>query len=217
MIKLCDVSKIYGNVHAVNQVSLEIPLHARVAILGPSGSGKTTLLRLIAGLEIPDSGKIIMNGRIVSSPEVVTAPAERKIGFVFQSPALWPHMTLQENILFALEEWDEDAAQRRIDELLDRMGILQLKDRYPNQISGGQARRVSLARALANKPGTLLFDEPLSNLDRRLREDLLLLISESVRTTGSRMVYVTHDEHEAETVADTILYFENGMLGTKME
>jgi iron(III) transport system ATP-binding protein len=212
MIELRDISKTFGSHRAVDRVSLTIPDHARVVILGPSGSGKTTLLRLIAGLEIPDTGTITMDGRLVSSPGTMVPPSERSIGFVFQSGALWPHMTVADNIRFALGDLTPGEQQQRTRSLLERMGILPLSARYPDQISGGEARRVALARALAPRPSTLLFDEPLTNLDRTLREDLLQLIIESVRESGSRMLYVTHDEYEAEKMNGTIIRFDNGTI-----
>jgi len=212
MIVLEEVSKTFQNHTAVDHVSLEIPDHACLALLGPSGSGKTTLLRLIAGLEMPDEGSITMSGRVVSSPDVFVPPSERRIGFVFQSAALWPHKTVAGNILFALDALPESEQHQRLVPLLDRMGITSLRDRYPDQISGGEARRVALARALAPRPETLLFDEPLTNLDRPLREDLLCLIAEAVRANGSTMLYVTHDEYEATAVADTTIRFDKGRI-----
>jgi iron(III) transport system ATP-binding protein len=212
MIELEGVSKSFGSHPALSNVSLTIPDHARMALLGPSGSGKTTLLRLIAGLEIPDAGTISFGGRIISSPEYVLPPWERSIGFVFQSATLWPHMTVSENILFGLDSLPDEEQKQRLETLLERMKITSVKDRFPDQISGGEARRVGLARALAPRPSTLLFDEPLTNLDRNLRDDLLSLISETIRETGSAMVYVTHDEYEAECVADTIIRFDKGTI-----
>jgi iron(III) transport system ATP-binding protein len=212
MIELAGVSKSFGNYPAVSNVLLAIPDHARIALLGPSGSGKTTLLRLIAGLEIPDAGTISLDGRTISSPEYVDPPSKRSIGFVFQSAALWPHMTVSQNILFGLYPLPEKEQKQRLGILLERLKITHLKERFPDQISGGEARRVALARALAPQPSTLLFDEPLTSLDRELRDDLLSLITETVRATGSAMVYVTHDEYEAEYVADTILHFEKGSI-----
>lgn len=212
MIELKDISKTFDSYRAVDRVSLTIPDHAQVALLGPSGSGKTTLLRLIAGLEIPDTGTITMDGRLVSSPDIMVPPSERSIGFVFQSGALWPHMTVADNIRFALGDLTPGEQQQRARSLMERMGILPLAGRYPDQISGGEARRVALARALAPRPATLLFDEPLTNLDRTLREDLLRLIIESVREAGSRMLYVTHDEYEAERIDGTIIRFNKGTI-----
>ena len=212
MIILKDVSKSFSGHKAVNRVSLTIPDQARIAILGPSGSGKTTLLRLIAGLEMPDEGSIFMNGRIVSSPEIFIPPSERHIGFVFQSAALWPHKTVAGNIFFAMGSLPLKEQEERLSILLNRMGISQLKDRYPDQISGGEARRAALARALAPRPETLLCDEPLTNLDHSLRDDLLGLIVEASKLAGSCLIYVTHDEFEATRVADTILRFRNGAI-----
>ncbi|MGB9176801.1 MAG: ABC transporter ATP-binding protein [Methanoregula sp.] len=212
MIELKNISKTFGSHRAVARVSLCIPDHAQVALLGPSGSGKTTLLRLIAGLEIPDTGTISLDGRIVSSPGCMVPPSQRSIGFVFQSAALWPHMTVADNIRFALLDLPPPGQQQRTRALMERMGILPLADRYPDQISGGEARRVALARALAPRPATLLFDEPLTNLDRALRDDLLMLIIESVQEAKSRMLYVTHDEYEAERIDGTILRFDKGTI-----
>jgi iron(III) transport system ATP-binding protein len=212
MIELKDVSKTFDSYRAVDRVSLTIPDHAQVVLLGPSGSGKTTLLRLIAGLEIPDSGTITIDDRLVSSPGTMVPPSERSVGFVFQSGALWPHMTVADNIRFALGDLTPGEQQQRTRALMERMGILPLAGRYPDQISGGEARRVALARALAPRPATLLFDEPLTNLDRTLREDLLLLIIESVREAGSRMLYVTHDEYEAEKIDGIIIRFDKGTI-----
>ncbi len=212
MIELRDVSKTFGTHSAVQNVSFVVPDHNRVAILGPSGSGKTTLLRLIAGLEVPDNGTILFDGKIVSNPITVTPPYERNIGYVFQSSALWPHMTVLQNILFAVDDHPDKTALSRIDGMMERMGISRLKDRYPEQVSGGEARRVALARALAPEPATLLFDEPLTNLDRSMREELLLFLNEFLQTSRSRMVYVTHDEHEARTVAEIIIHIGGGRI-----
>ena len=212
MIILDEVSKSFGNHMAVNRVTLTIPDRAQIALLGPSGSGKTTLLRLIAGLEMPDSGLISMNGRVVSSPGIFVPPYERNIGFAFQSAALWPHKTVAGNILFAISSLSKNVQEERLSTLLERMGIAHLRDRYPDQISGGEARRAALARALASRPETLLCDEPLTNLDRPLRDDLLGLIVESSKIAGSSLLYVTHDEYEATKVADTILRFKNGKI-----
>lgn len=212
MIELESVSKTFGSRPAVNRVSLKIPEHAQVALLGPSGSGKTTLLRLIAGLETPDSGIITMDGRIVSSPDCMVPPSERSIGFVFQTSALWPHMTVADNIRFGLSDLPASEQEQRTRSLMERTGIFPLAARYPDEISGGEARRVALARALAPRPKTLLCDEPLTNLDRTLRKDLLRLIIDSVRESGACMVYVTHDEGEAEEISGPLIRFGNGAV-----
>jgi iron(III) transport system ATP-binding protein len=212
MIELNGIRKLFGTVVAANRVSLSIPDHARIALTGPSGSGKTTLLRIIAGLEVPDEGTVTLDGRIVSDPGVRVPPAERGIGFVFQTAALWPHMTVGENILFALQGTPPAEAEKRLAGLLDRMSATHLRDRYPDQISGGEARRVALARALAPNPSILLFDEPLTNLDDELREDLLTLIDENVRASSACMIYVTHNRHEAAVVAGTVLNYRKGEI-----
>jgi len=212
MIDIKNISKTFGSHRAVDRVSLALPDHVQVALLGPSGSGKTTLLRLIAGLEIPDSGTITMDGRLVSSHTCMVPPSERSIGFVFQTGALWPHMTVTENVQFALGNLPHEEQEQRTHYLMERMLILPLAGRYPDQLSGGEARRVALARALAPRPAILLFDEPLTNLDRPLRGDLLMLIMESVQESGSSMIYVTHDEYEAETIAGVTIRFENGTI-----
>jgi iron(III) transport system ATP-binding protein len=212
MIELDGIRKMFGTAVAAKQVTLSVPDRARIAITGPSGSGKTTLLRMIAGLEMPDKGTITIDGRIVNDPGIRVPPAERGIGFVFQSAALWPHLTVGENILFALHGTSPAVAEERLAGLLDRMSAAHLRDRYPGQISGGEARRIALARALAPKPAILLFDEPLTNLDDELREDLLALIDENVRDSKSCMIYVTHNRHEATVIAETVLNYRKGEL-----
>jgi iron(III) transport system ATP-binding protein len=212
MIELTGIRKVFGTTTAVNRVSLEIPDRSRIAITGPSGSGKTTLLRIIAGLEVPDEGTIAIDGRIANDPAVRLLPAERGIGFVFQTAALWPHMTAAENILFAMHDLPDGEAVRRLDGLMERMSVSSLKDRYPGQISGGEARRIALARALAPRPSLLLFDEPLTNLDDDLREALLALIDENVRASGASMIFVTHNRTEASRIADTVLSYRKGEI-----
>jgi iron(III) transport system ATP-binding protein len=212
MIELDGISRSFGSTAVLRRVSLFVPDHSRIAITGPSGSGKTTLLRIIAGLDAPDEGTIRIDGKTASDPAIRIRPAERGIGFVFQTAALWPHMTVAENILFALHDHPEDNGMKRLDELLDRMSICHLRDRYPDQISGGEARRVALARALAPRPPHLLLDEPLTNLDDELREELLMLIDENVRVSGASMVYVTHNRREASEIADKTLTCRNGEI-----
>jgi len=212
MIELTGLRKMFGTTAAVNRVSLSIPDHSRIAITGPSGSGKTTLLRIIAGLEVPDEGTVAIDGRIVSDPVLQVPPAERGIGFVFQTAALWPHMTAAENIRFAMQGVSGDESDRRLAELLDRMSVSHVRDRYPDQISGGEARRIALARALAPRPSLLLFDEPLTNLDDELREDLLVLIDENVRSSGASMIFVTHNRREAAAIAETVLNYRHGEI-----
>ena len=208
MIKIKGVTKYYQTTKAVDRISLEIPNHTSVVILGPSGSGKTTLLRLIAGLETPDEGEIYINEMLVSCLDLVIPPYKRGIGFVFQTPALWPHMTVAQNVRFGLPSGSDG----RVRELLTNTGLEDLTNRYPSQISGGEAHRVALARALAPKPKYLLFDEPLTNLDPDLKDEMLILIKESVTDTGASLVYVTHDAKEAEQISDRLIMIKNGRI-----
>ncbi|MCL7413897.1 MAG: ABC transporter ATP-binding protein [ANME-2 cluster archaeon] len=201
MIQINDVTKYYRDVKVIEHFSLEVSDHTSLVVLGPSGCGKTTLLRLIAGLEIPDEGEIYINGSLVSCPGWVLPPHRRSIGFVFQTSALWPHMTVSQNIRFGLHSGNDG----RVQEMLTRTGLMELANRYPSQISGGQARRVALARALAPEPEYLLLDEPLTNLDPDLKQEMLTLIKETVANTGGSLIYVTHDAGEANHISERII------------
>ncbi|MFC1925639.1 ABC transporter ATP-binding protein [Chloroflexota bacterium] len=212
MIWVEKVTKVYGNITALDGISLEIPEGSTVVILGPSGSGKTTLLRLIAGLEIPDDGTICIKGTPVSRPGWALAPHKRGLGFVFQAPALWPHMTVAQNIMFGLHGIPGENVRKRLQYLLERTSLSGLERRYPHQISGGEARRVALARSLAPQPRCLLMDEPLTNLDSDLKEKMLSLIKEEVSQTGISLVYVTHDREEARQIAEHMFILKDGCL-----
>jgi iron(III) transport system ATP-binding protein len=212
MISLQRVSKSFGDVTAVDKVTLDITEGNHIAVLGPSGSGKTTLLRLIAGLEIPDSGEIYIDDMLASTPKWTLEPHRRKLGFVFQTPALWPHMTVAQNILFGLHDTGKDEATGRLREMLDMVSLTGLEHRYPHQLSGGEARRVSLARTLAPGPKYLLMDEPLINLDTELKDRLSSIIQEAVTATKACLIYITHDKGEAEQVAHNIITIRNGLL-----
>lgn len=212
MIQLREVSKVYNKIKALHRVSLEIPAAGTLAVLGPSGSGKTTLLRLIAGLEVPDEGEVYLDGSLASSPAWTLAPNKRSIGFVFQIAALWPHMTVAQNILFGLRRWPKPKKLVRLRELLDQTGLRELAGRYPDQISGGEARRVALARSLAPYPRFLLMDEPLTNLDEEIKCKLLAYIKEMVKQNQICLVYVTHDPAEAEQICDRVLVIERGLI-----
>lgn len=210
--------KQFGSFKAVDNVSLEIKSGSLVALLGPSGSGKSTLLRLIAGLEMPDSGKILLTGKDATYQSV----QERNIGFVFQHYALFKHMTVRKNIAFGLEIRKAPKAKikARVDELLDLVQLSGLGDRYPSQISGGQRQRVALARALAVEPKVLLLDEPFGALDARVRKDLrawLRRLHDEVHVTT---VFVTHDQEEAMEVSDQVVVMNKGQveqIGTPAE
>jgi sulfate transport system ATP-binding protein len=205
-----NVSKQFGSFKAVDQVNLEINTGSLVALLGPSGSGKSTLLRLIAGLEMPDSGKIWLTGKDATKQSV----QERNIGFVFQHYALFKHMTVRQNIAFGLEirKTTKAKVKARVEELLELVQLSGLGGRYPSQLSGGQRQRVALARALAVQPQVLLLDEPFGALDAKVRKDLrawLRRLHDEVHVTT---VFVTHDQEEAMEVADEIVVMNKGQV-----
>lgn len=213
-----NVTKQFGSFLAVDDVSLKIDSGSLVALLGPSGSGKSTLLRLIAGLEMPDVGRILLTGEDATNRSV----QDRNIGFVFQHYALFKHMTVRKNVAFALELRKVPAAKikARVNELLDLVQLGGLGDRYPSQLSGGQRQRVALARALAVEPQVLLLDEPFGALDAKVRKDLrawLRRLHDEVHVTT---VFVTHDQEEAMEVSDEIVVMNKGrveQIGTPAE
>ena len=215
-VRLTDLRKRFGAVTAVDGVSLHIAEGTVHTLLGPSGCGKTTTLRCIAGLERPDGGEVLIGGRLVAAPGrgVFVPPERRGLGMVFQSYALWPHMTVFENIAFGLREQKRARAeiQARVAEVLALTRLAGLEDRYPSQISGGQQQRVALARSLALRPGVLLFDEPLSNLDAKLRESMRMELVELHRVLGITSVYVTHDQVEAMVISDRISVMHQGRV-----
>ncbi|WP_416673311.1 sulfate/molybdate ABC transporter ATP-binding protein [Egbenema bharatensis] len=205
-----NVSKRFDEFQAVDQVNLEIKTGSLVALLGPSGSGKSTLLRLIAGLEVPDAGRIFLTGRDATYESV----QERNIGFVFQHYALFKHMTVRKNIAFGMDirKMPRAKIQRRVEELLELVQLGGLGDRYPSQLSGGQRQRVALARALAVEPKVLLLDEPFGALDAKVRKDLrawLRRLHDEVHVTT---VFVTHDQEEAMEVSDEIVVMNEGKV-----
>lgn len=205
-----NVSKRFGSFQAVDNVSLEVKSGTLVALLGPSGSGKSTLLRLIAGLEIPDSGRIWITGKDAT----YTSVQDRQIGFVFQHYALFKHLTVRENIAFGLDirKMPKGKIKGRVEELLNLIQLNSLGDRYPSQLSGGQRQRVALARALAVQPKVLLLDEPFGALDAKVRKDLrawLRRLHDEVHVTT---VFVTHDQEEAMEVADEIVVTNKGKI-----
>lgn len=212
MIEINNLTRKYKAARVFSGLSLSIPDRTAVAITGPSGCGKTTLLRLIAGLDRPDGGEIHILGKLASSPDYLLAPSERSIGFVFQSPALWPHMTVSENILFGLWNLSDDVRKKRLEELLERARVSRLADRYPHEISGGEAQRVSLLRAIAPRPRHLLMDEPLTNLDEDLRDAMISLIRTIMDTENISLVYVTHRRDETERIASITYVLKDGII-----
>jgi spermidine/putrescine ABC transporter ATP-binding subunit len=209
-LRLQEVSKFYGRVRAVDRLSLSIERAENVALLGPSGCGKTTTLNLIAGFLEPDGGAIRIGDRDVAG----LPPNKRNLGMVFQSYALFPHMTVGENVAFGLKLRRVEPAERerRLKEALDMVRLGDFRDRYPRQLSGGQQQRVALARALVVHPDIMLYDEPLSNLDAKLREEMrteLLDIQDRIKITS---IYVTHDQEEALALADRVAVMNNGRI-----
>jgi iron(III) transport system ATP-binding protein len=211
-----NIEKQLGMAPVLNGVSFELQQKEILALLGPSGSGKTTLLRSVAGLERPDAGKIELRGRVVfDAASGLEIPAEQRgLGLVFQSYAIWPHRTVFENVAYGLRlrRVQESDIRQRVGEVLERLGLGQLGDRYAHQLSGGQQQRVALARAMVYKPPVLLLDEPLSNLDAKLREDARAWLRDIIKQTETSALYVTHDQTEALAIADRILVLDRGRI-----
>ena len=209
-IELVDVSKFFGSLRVVNRVNLAIGEGEFFTLLGPSGCGKTTLLRMIAGFHHPDSGDILFGGQ-----SVLALPAHRRnTGMVFQNYALFPHMSVFDNVAYGLEarRTPRDEMRRRVQEVLEAVQLAELRDRFPRQLSGGQQQRVALARALVIRPDVLLMDEPLSNLDAKLRVTMREEIRRIQKELGITTIYVTHDQEEAMAVSDRIAIFFDGDL-----
>jgi iron(III) transport system ATP-binding protein len=220
-IEIQNLFKRFKEVVAINRIRLEVDQGEMLTLLGPSGCGKTTTLRCIAGLEKPDEGDIVIDGKPMLSQGFVQ-PSKRGIGMVFQNYAVWPHMKVYNNIVYGLKIQKMPKAQikEKAQKVLELVGLNGLEDRYPSQLSGGQQQRVALARALVGNPKVLLLDEPLSNLDAKLREELRFEIKSLVRRMGITSVYVTHDQAEAMVISDRIAVMEAGnvvQLGTPQE
>jgi iron(III) transport system ATP-binding protein len=211
-----------SDVAAVADVDLDIKDNSFVTLLGPSGCGKTTTLRLIAGYIVPDRGTIEIDGCVLSSPGAVVPPESRGMGMVFQNYAIWPHKNVYENVVFGLKVRKVPAAEarRKVEEALALVNLAGLESRFPNELSGGQQQRVALARSLVVEPGILLLDEPLSNLDAKLRERMRSELKDLQRRTGITFVYVTHDQAEALALSDQIAVMDAGRVqqyGTPFE
>ncbi len=213
-ITLKGVSYAFGANNVLNQIDLHIEAGSVVALLGPSGCGKSTLLRLLAGLTHPLQGDIHFGDRQVARAGWSLPPEARDIGMVFQDYALWPHMTVAQNVAFPLKMRNVSGSARddRVAQALRRVGLADFADRKPAGLSGGQQQRVALARAIVAEPRVLLFDEPLSNLDSELRESLCLEMASLLRQLGTTAVYVTHDRREAEILADRIVHLSAGSV-----
>jgi iron(III) transport system ATP-binding protein len=211
-IQIERVTKRFGAVTAVRDLSLEIRDREFVTLLGPSGCGKTTLLRLIAGFMAPDEGAIRVGAATLSTPAGVVPPERRGMGMVFQNYAIWPHKTVYQNVAFGLEarKVGKGEIRARVARILESVNLSGLDQRYPSQLSGGQQQRVALARSLVVEPGILLLDEPLSNLDAKLRERMRWELKDLQRRTGITFVYVTHDQSEAMALSDRIAVMHQG-------
>jgi iron(III) transport system ATP-binding protein len=211
-----DLTKRFGSVTAVDGVTLHVDDGIFLTLLGPSGCGKSTTLRLIAGLEQPDAGEIYAGKELVASASTGTflPPEKRRFGMVFQSYAVWPHMTAFDNVAYPLraQKLPRDEAKSRVEKALEMVRLKGYEDRYPNQLSGGQQQRVALARALVHEPRILLLDEPLSNLDAKLRERMRVELKELQRKLGVTSIYVTHDQIEALALSDIVAVMNNGRI-----
>ncbi|MCX8568062.1 ABC transporter ATP-binding protein [Aminobacter sp. MET-1] len=209
-ISLQKAGKRYGGTEIIRDLDLDISDGEFVVIVGPSGCGKSTLLRMIAGLEETTSGHLFIDGRDVTK----APPVERQLAMVFQSYALYPHMTVRQNMGFGLKlaKLSPDAIKAKVDQAADTLKLTHLLDRYPRQLSGGQRQRVAIGRAIVRQPVAFLFDEPLSNLDAALRVDMRLEIAKLHRALGATMIYVTHDQVEAMTLADRIVVLKEGRV-----
>jgi iron(III) transport system ATP-binding protein len=221
-LELMQLTKRYAGVTSVDAIDLAVEPGEFICLLGPSGCGKTTTLRMIAGFLEPDAGEIRVGGNVVSKPGSVVPPERRRMGMIFQSYAVWPHMTVRENVAYGLKMQKMPPAQRhgRADAMLRATKLHELADRYPSELSGGQQQRVALARALAPNPDILLLDEPLSNLDANLRGDMRLEIRRLHDEFHNTSIYVTHDQVEAMTMADRIVVMNAGrieQIGTPQE
>jgi len=212
-IQIQNLYKKFGHIVAVNRVSLDIEKGEIVTLLGPSGCGKTTTLRCIAGLEKPDEGDVIIDGKPMFSQGFVP-PSQRGIGMVFQNYAVWPHLRVFDNVAYGLkiQKVPKQEIKQRVTEVLESVGLAGLERRYPGQLSGGQQQRVALARALVRNPKVLLLDEPLSNLDAKLRERMRFEIKSLVKRMNMTSVYVTHDQAEAMVISDRIAIMKAGNL-----
>ena len=213
-LKLRGLSKRYGNFLAVDGIDLELQSGEFVSLLGPSGCGKTTTLRMIAGFVDPTLGTIEMDGQVLSSPAGAIPPDRRQMSMIFQSYAIWPNMTVAQNVAFGLElrKIAKAEVKRRVGEMLEVVRMNHLADRYPSELSGGQQQRVALARAIVIRPSVLLLDEPLSNLDATLREEMRFEIRRLHDEFHVTTVYVTHDQAEAMVTSDRIAVMNQGHI-----
>ncbi len=216
-IVIRGLTKRFGSVVAIDDVDLLINRNEFLTLLGPSGCGKTTALRCIAGLEQPDAGEIYLGDRMVCGPGVMVPAHKRHLGMVFQSYAIWPHMTVYNNVAFPLQiqRMNRNEEGQYVEDALKLVGLADYGQRYPSQLSGGQQQRVALARAIVARPSVILYDEPLSNLDAKLREQMRIELRHLHESLGVTSVYVTHDQQEAMALSDRLCIMNNGKLVQK--
>jgi iron(III) transport system ATP-binding protein len=212
LLEVDHVSHSYGSHHVVRELSFSLGSGEIACLLGASGCGKTTMLRLIAGFENPVGGTIHLNGKLIAEAGHSVPAEARRIGMVFQDYALFPHLTIADNIGFGLRAESAPARRRRVSDLLELIGLANRGDHFPHELSGGQQQRVALARALAPRPHLLLLDEPFSNLDIELRERLSLEVRDILKQAGMAAILVTHDQHEAFAVADVVGVMREGRI-----
>lgn len=214
VVTISNVTKAFGDVVVLKQFADEFKDGEFVTLLGPSGCGKTTMLRLIAGFEKPTSGEIRIDDKLVSSDTYFLPPEKREIGMVFQSYAVWPHMNVFDNVAYPLkiQKVPKNEIKKRVTDILETVHLSQYAERIPSQLSGGQQQRVALGRALVAAPKLLLLDEPLSNLDAKLRESMRYEIKEIQKKMGITVVFVTHDQVEAMTMSDRVFVINRGIV-----
>jgi iron(III) transport system ATP-binding protein len=215
-VRVVGLAKAFGKAAAVDGVDFDVPAGSLVTLLGPSGCGKTTTLRIVAGLERPDAGEVYVGGQLLTSASrsMFVPPERRRMGMVFQTYAIWPHMTVFENIAFPLREQGVPAAEirERVTTMLESLGLTGFQDRPAPLLSGGQQQRVALGRALVGDPDVLLLDEPFSNLDARLREEMRFELKELQSRVGVTTLFVTHDQAEAMILSDRVLVMNAGRI-----
>ena len=206
--------KLFQRQKVLDEVSIEVPGCSRMLLLGPSGAGKSTLLRIIAGLDLPDAGEVFLGGELASTSAWCLEPNRRNLGFVFQTPTLWPHMTVEENVLFGLANQPRREAKQHAAALLEKARISHVAAKYPDQISGGEAKRAALVRSIAPCPRILLVDEPFANLDAATKMALLAFLLAMTDEFQMTLIYVTHDDDEASRVGGQIVRLHPPYLAT---
>jgi len=212
-ISLEHITHSYGDKKVLDNFSFSFEEAKTTCMIGPSGCGKTTILRLIAGLEVPQKGIIGIDDSVATENQKIHLPPhKRRIGFVFQDLALWPHFTVFRNIAFGVKNRKEEKASRQVDQILDLFGLADKAKKYPHQLSGGQKQMVAIARSLVHQPEIFLMDEPLANIDVMVKENILAHINQLQQQLGFTMLYVTHDHQEAMQTGDTIVVMNEGVI-----